>query len=254
MIRTSQDGPFCWQSKEGLRKIRDAFDATGDVSSALMTYVALTEIASDLGIEPFTTTHAWISKMSGYSRRTVQLRLKELEELGLIEISTPSLRAPCTYTICNHCATLRTDNATLRSGMLKQASMRTSEERQKKGTEEKEEEPYKKMIDPPIELPESLRTPEFQSVWESWEKHRKEIHHKLTPSTTIMQLKKLGEMGQVRAIAAIENSICHGWQALIEPKSLVNVQSGSNSAKVDLKGRPYGHPLYKYGENREPRP
>ena len=93
----STEKPFAWQSKAALRKIRDSFDAEKIVASALGVYYALTEIASDKETEIFQTTHAYIAQKSGLSPRTVQTRLVGLAEIGLVEISTPALKAPSTY-------------------------------------------------------------------------------------------------------------------------------------------------------------
>jgi hypothetical protein len=96
-VRQIKAVPFCWQHKPALRKIREAFDRAKTVSSALGTYNALTEIASDEAKEEFQTTHAYIAQKSGWSPRTVQDRLAELVEIGLVEISTPMLKSPSTY-------------------------------------------------------------------------------------------------------------------------------------------------------------
>jgi hypothetical protein len=114
-VRSAKDGPFCWQSKSARRKIRDAFDATNDVASALGVYDALTEIASDEQSETFKTAHAWIARMSGVSARTIQGRLKVFVELGLVAISTPKLREKSTYimlTLSNGCASTGNQCAT----------------------------------------------------------------------------------------------------------------------------------------------
>lgn len=99
--RTIKAAPFCWQHKPALRKIREAFDAEKTVASAIVVYVALTEIASDEKSEEFQTTHAWISQKSGVSPRTVQDRLTGLAEIGLVVISTPALKTPSTYRLLN---------------------------------------------------------------------------------------------------------------------------------------------------------
>lgn len=105
--RIPRDGPFCWQSKAARRAIRDAFDATNNVCTALSVYDALSEIASDTGSETFTAAHAWIARLSGVSVRTIQSHLKIFATLGLIQFEVPALRAPCTYRLLsfgNHCA------------------------------------------------------------------------------------------------------------------------------------------------------
>jgi hypothetical protein len=94
-IRTA--GAFCWVQKTVLRRIREAFDSSGDAASAQCVYLALAEIASDFQKDEFQATHGYIVQKSGLGRRTVQYRLKELSEIGLISISTPKLKTACTY-------------------------------------------------------------------------------------------------------------------------------------------------------------
>lgn len=96
-LRKSPEPPFCWQNKAVLRKILESFDGENAVASAIGTYVALTEIASDEQAETFKTTHLYISSKSGWSASTVKKRVQELKEIGIIDIYTPKLRGPCTY-------------------------------------------------------------------------------------------------------------------------------------------------------------
>ncbi|MGV3773632.1 MAG: winged helix-turn-helix transcriptional regulator [Verrucomicrobiales bacterium] len=96
-LRAIKKTAFCWQEKAVLRKIRDAFDRDGNVSSALGVYLALSETASDSGKDEFQTTHARIAEKCGFSVRTVQARLKALMELGILQIDTPELKAPSFY-------------------------------------------------------------------------------------------------------------------------------------------------------------
>lgn len=96
-LRVLRRCSWAWADKAALRRIREAFDASKNVASALGVYYALVEIASDKGTEQFNTTHAWLATISGFSPRTVQERVRELAEIGLIEVHTPSLRAPSTY-------------------------------------------------------------------------------------------------------------------------------------------------------------
>lgn len=124
--RTAKDGPFCWQSKAARRRIREAFDATNDVATALGVYDALTEIASNEQAEVFRATHAFISQVSGVGVRTIQKHLKSFRELGVVEISTPIVKAPSTYHMLrftndddplrNDCRTSGTDCATFGNG------------------------------------------------------------------------------------------------------------------------------------------
>lgn len=59
----------------------------------------------------------------------------------------------------------------------------------------------------------------FESAWANWKQHRVEKKKKLTPSTETMQLKQMEELGESRAIAAINFSIKNGWLGLFEDQS-----------------------------------
>ena len=69
-----------------------------------------------------------------------------------------------------------------------------------------------------VELPECLKTDAFSEAWTLWQQHRKEKKNPLTPTATKQQLKKLEEMGEARAVAAIGHSIAGGYTGIFEPK------------------------------------
>ena len=66
-------------------------------------------------------------------------------------------------------------------------------------------------------LPKSLTTDRFMAAWVEWQIHRKEIKHKLTPTTIHRQLLKCEGLGHDRAIRAIEYSIEQGYVGIFEP-------------------------------------
>ena len=113
--RAPGDGPFCYQTKAALRLIRDYFDATGNVSTALAVYVALSEIASDEQSDVFDTTTGHIAKYAGLSARTAGPIVTSLAALGLVNIKQNTvpgfipdsrIKAPKTYQVLslrNHC-------------------------------------------------------------------------------------------------------------------------------------------------------
>jgi len=88
---------FCWQPKTALHHIRESLEAVNGVSSGIAVYVALTEVASDRRSGVFQATHAHLAARSGLSVRTVQHRIKNLSDLGLIRYTVPSLKSPATY-------------------------------------------------------------------------------------------------------------------------------------------------------------
>jgi hypothetical protein len=68
-------------------------------------------------------------------------------------------------------------------------------------------------------------SPQFQAAWEEWQQHRKEKKKPLTPTAREKQIKKLNEMGEARAIAAIEYSIRQGWQGIYEESNKAGADS-----------------------------
>jgi uncharacterized protein DUF6291 len=84
-------------------------------------------------------------------------------------------------------------------------------------------------------FPDNLNTPEFVTAWLEWEKHRREIKKKLTPSTVKKQLEKLAGLSQVHAIATIEKSIESGWTGLFPDKATPSQPEQSNSELEMLK-------------------
>lgn len=85
-----------------------------------------------------------------------------------------------------------------------------------KGTREKEQGnkvEFKELIPP------NLDTEEFIESWNKWLQHRKETKKKMTPTAAKEQLKKLGQWGLPRSIAAIAHSVSGGYQGIYEDKT-----------------------------------
>ena len=76
--------PYCWQSKEGLRRIRDRFESGANVASVIAAYVALTEIASDEQSATITKAGGNLAYRAGMARSTLEVVLPALRELALI--------------------------------------------------------------------------------------------------------------------------------------------------------------------------
>jgi hypothetical protein len=112
--KPSKTRPWLWMEKSIVRRIRDVFDATNDVSSALAIGVALAEIASDEGRDTFTRPIGEIGKRAGICYRTTASILDRFEQLEIIHvqrnaISGTKLKAPSTYTLCtlgNQCLSI----------------------------------------------------------------------------------------------------------------------------------------------------
>lgn len=67
-----------------------------------------------------------------------------------------------------------------------------------------------------VEIPAVLDTPDFRNAWEEWCQHRRESRKKHTPTSQRHQIAKLEQMGEARAVAAINFSIEKGWTGIFE--------------------------------------
>jgi hypothetical protein len=87
--------------------------------------------------------------------------------------------------------------------------------------------------DPPSRIPDPLKpesgvgtlpfpSERFADAWARWGQHRRETHKPLTPTSTRQQLKKLAELGEDRAVRAIDHSIANGYQGIFEPTTRGN--------------------------------
>jgi hypothetical protein len=79
--------------------------------------------------------------------------------------------------------------------------------------------PHARGLDGMPIIPEPLRTPEFEAAWARWLEHRRQKRSKLTPLAAEEQLRKCEKWGVLGAIAAINQSIGHGWTGLFDPSN-----------------------------------
>lgn len=107
----TKEGPFTWQAKAALRRIRETFDSLTFLDQAIAVYVTLTEFASDAQAETFTRRRREIAERSGVSLRRVQDILKLLKSAELVDwhqnqgASGKQELSPSTYTLCSVCTT-----------------------------------------------------------------------------------------------------------------------------------------------------
>ncbi len=93
------EAPYCWQSKEARRLIRERMNGHESTSAMLGIYDALTEIASNEGSESFKAGQPYIGELAGLSARTVRRLEPVLEGFGIVSIFRPPLRGHHTYTL-----------------------------------------------------------------------------------------------------------------------------------------------------------
>jgi predicted DsbA family dithiol-disulfide isomerase len=121
---------WCWAGKAELRKIRQE---CANYASALAVYHALSEIASDKESDEFQTTQEWLAQLSGFKARTIRRRLKDLQEIGVVQIQTPKLKAPSTYRLRRSAmVSQRKDIVSERPDKERASPCPTSEEQNKK--------------------------------------------------------------------------------------------------------------------------
>lgn len=68
-------------------------------------------------------------------------------------------------------------------------------------------------------IPSSIRTEAFVDAWVMWIFDRKDRKKSVTENAKGLQLQKLSEMGEAKAIESIHLSIEKGWTGLFEPKN-----------------------------------
>lgn len=57
----------------------------------------------------------------------------------------------------------------------------------------------------------------FKKAWDEFQTHRRQLKKPITPLAAEKQLEQLRQMGEARAIAAINHTIARGWQGIREP-------------------------------------
>jgi hypothetical protein len=92
-----------------------------------------------------------------------------------------------------------------------------------------------------VDLPEWLPKP----LWERWANHRKELSHKLTPTSVREQLKQL-EAWRLQGcdpVAILETSITNGWQGIFKPKVVRNGNRAQQRTTDNLAALEAAFPL-----------
>jgi len=86
-----------------------------------------------------------------------------------------------------------------------------------------------------IVFPDSLKSPEFETAWNEYVEHRRQLRKPLTPLAAQKQLAKLAAIGMARAIAAINHSIANGWSGIFEERQQlpanINCVTNNNAKK-----------------------
>src|SRR6266446_3122178 len=114
-------GPWCWQQKQALNLIMKQLSENGTACVGRSVYLALTELASDAHGASFIRSVAEIAHRACVSVRATGTALKQLEQIGLIQIDrrrAPEgfLKLPSRYTLTAigiRCSSMRTRCASI---------------------------------------------------------------------------------------------------------------------------------------------
>jgi hypothetical protein len=74
-----------------------------------------------------------------------------------------------------------------------------------------------KVSHPVWKLPDPLNTDAFTEIWVKWYRHLTEKYDGLGQTQGEIQLERLAEMGEKRAIRALKHTVDRGWKGLREP-------------------------------------
>lgn len=99
----------------------------------------------------------------------------------------------------------------------KQASATVSQGKPQSSQEEAEVE-VKEKKKPQVAISLPFDSEKFQTSWNQWLAHKKEIGQKMPNTTITAQLAKCKKWGEEKAVIAIENAIAANWKGLFEPK------------------------------------
>lgn len=102
--RNIKAAPFCWQAKQSLRVIREAFDESTFLDQALAVYLTHSELASDEQTATYTATRRKIAERSGVSITRVRVINEKLRALKLLDWKQNKIEGTCelsanTYTM-----------------------------------------------------------------------------------------------------------------------------------------------------------
>lgn len=196
-----------------------ALDAVPEIGrAAFVVFCAMAKHAdADGKCWPGITT---LQKLSGCCRQTVVDAIDALERIGFVQVQR-SERTPDAKTLDNNrylipSLTTRLPQSNQQTTLVQSVDQGWSN--QQTGTIPSKQKPRnKKASIDSIPIPSEIDTPAFREAWATFSTHRSELTKPLTPTAAGMALKRLAEMGEPRAIAAIEHTIEKGWQGIREP-------------------------------------
>jgi hypothetical protein len=216
--------------------ILDALDQFSDSEVRILMAMCRQTFGWQRGFASLIICKPFLMKAAGLSDRGVFLACKSLEEKGYLEIVRAEGSPNCFRLIV-----LETEDSFTKRAPEAMNDVHDPHERCSRPPMNDvhgsniDKETVKKIDKESFfleQIPEELKTPEFEAAWQEWKQHRKESGKKLTSLSVSKQMRKLSAWGVERAIAAINNSIENSYQGIFEPSN--NVQrNGKQTEKPD---------------------
>jgi hypothetical protein len=90
------------------------------------------------------------------------------------------------------------------------------------------------------ELPECLRTQQFEQAWEGYIAYRRKSRYKtLQPDSIAAKWREMAEWGHDNALLAIAETISNGWQGIFEPKPKPNTTTNHANHRDAKRAREF---------------
>jgi len=90
-----------------------------------------------------------------------------------------------------------------------------------------------------VGIPVALDTEGFRQAWGDWLAFRKQARFPTPEATARAQLKKLAEVGPIKAVRMIEASIANGWRGLFPPKGTFTPAPTTDTSVYAQVGKKY---------------
>lgn len=153
----------------------------------------------------------------GADERREYLRIKQQEHRDRVKAAKNSTFVNIVSTEINNV----NDNSTMSTHAEAESKA------QKKGKQKAAAKPL--IIHPP-----PFTSQEFTEAWNDWQQSRRESGKPLKPTTIKLQFRKLADMGEARAVAALKNSTAGGYQGIFEPNPGTTGTTGTNGKPTAL--------------------
>ena len=193
--------------------------------NALAVYAVLAECRNEVTKACFPSRATIIARTS-ISRASVDRAILNLKRVGLIAVTRRGCMESNDYELFSESSPVSSHESSPASSHAIVSPQNMHSESSKSGkvsphqraTNKTKVTRQKNKTKAVVAIPENLDCKEFREAWQLWTNYRAETKKALAPTTIKLQMKKLSEIGPVRAAAAIEHSIANSWQGIFEEK------------------------------------